>query len=373
VNDDGVTEKQVLAVLDQVMDPELGQDLVSLGMIEDLVVAGRNVSFTLNLTTPACPLKAELENAARAAVQTLPGVEEVIVNVSARVPWGARPSGKRPIPGVRHIVAVASGKGGVGKTTVAVNLALALAESGAQVGLLDADIYSPNVPLMMSIRQQPVIRDEKLVPATQYGIEVASMGFLAAPEAPILWRGHLVTQMIEQLLRDVEGGELDYLIVDLPPGTGEVQLTLVQEVPLTGAVVVTIPQDVALYDAVKALNMFSEVNVPTLGLVENMSYYVCAHCGKRHSIFREGRTRDVSEQLGVPFLGQIPLHPDICDAGDKGAPIVVAVPDSPQAQAFRDIAQKVAARVSLAALTGVLQEWPMNMHRKAEKSTTYKT
>ncbi|MFQ6016381.1 MAG: Mrp/NBP35 family ATP-binding protein [Anaerolineae bacterium] len=335
-----ITEADVLAALGQVMDPELGRDLVSLGMIQDLVVQDSRVSFTIVLTTPTCPLKAQIEAEARAVVLALPGVEEVTINFRA----DGLPS-RRPLPGVRHVIAVASGKGGVGKTTVAVNLALALAESGARVGLLDADIYGPNVPLMMGVERRPLIEHEKLLPLMAYGIKVMSLGFLVPLESPVIWRGPLVMQMMEQLLYNVAWGELDYLVVDLPPGTGDAQLTLLQQAPVSGAIIVTTPQDIALADAVKGLNMFCQMGVPVLGLVENMSYFVCPHCGQRTGIFGHGGGRETSRRLRVPFLGEVPLDPSICLEGDVGRPILKARPDSPQAEAFRQIAQAVLTRV----------------------------
>ncbi|MDH4100394.1 MAG: Mrp/NBP35 family ATP-binding protein [Nitrospirota bacterium] len=345
-----ITKEQVLGALSSVMDPDLGKDIVTLGFIKDLSITGGNVSFTLELTTPACPLKEKLESDSRAAVKGIPGVEEVAIRLTSNVPQHRAPSltGERLLPQVKNFIAVASGKGGVGKSTVSANLALALAEAGASVGLLDADIYGPSIPIMMGVREKPQIVDKKMVPHTKYGIKFMSLGFLMADDSPVIWRGPLVMQAVEQLLRDVVWGELDYLVIDLPPGTGDAQLTLTQKVPLSGAVIVTTPQDVALIDAKKGLAMFQKVNVPVLGIIENMSYFQCPHCNERTEIFSHGGARAYSEQMGVPFLGEIPLEPAIRLGGDNGKPIFAAEPTSPQAAIFRSIAGAVAARISIA-------------------------
>lgn len=348
-----ISKEQVLTALGTVMDPDLGKDLVTLGFIKNVVIDGGNVSFTLELTTPACPLKAKLEADSKAAVQTLPGVSAVNVTVTSNVTQHKAPavSGERLLPNVKNFIAVASGKGGVGKSTVSVNLALALAETGASVGLLDADIYGPSIPIMLGVRDQPQIVDKKLIPHTKYGIKFMSLGFMMADDSPVIWRGPLVMQAVEQLLRDVAWGELDYLVVDLPPGTGDAQLTLTQKVPLTGAVIVTTPQDVALIDAKKGLAMFRKVNVPVLGIIENMSYFLCPHCSGRTEIFSHGGARAYSESVGVPFLGEIPLEAAIRLGGDSGVPIFAAQPDSAQAAIFRTIAGTMAARVSIVERT----------------------
>lgn len=344
-----ITKEQVLSALGTVMDPDLGRDIVTLGFIKDLAIEGGRVSFILELTTPACPLKGKLEADSKAAVQGLAGVTEVSVKVTSNVPQHRAPaiSGERLLPRVKNFIAVASGKGGVGKSTVSVNLALALAESGASVGLLDADIYGPSVPIMLGVKEQPQIVDKKIVPHSKYGIKFMSLGFMMPDDSPVIWRGPLVMQAVEQLLRDVAWGELDYLVVDLPPGTGDAQLTLTQKVPLTGAVIVTTPQDVALIDAKKGLAMFQKVNVPVLGIIENMSYFLCSHCNERTEIFSHGGAREYSEKVGVPFLGEIPLEPAIRMGGDSGKPIFAAEPSSPQAAIFRNIAGAVAARISV--------------------------
>ncbi len=347
-----VTESQVLEALKGVMDPELNKDLVTLNMIRNVKVDGAKVSFDLILTTHACPLKKELENSAREAVEKIPGVEEVVVNVGAEVPKGKGLPKKEAIAGVKNTIAVASGKGGVGKSTVAVNLALALSKSGAKVGILDTDIYGPSLPLMMGIHEPlKATEEEKLIPLYKYGIKMISIGFMLDEETPVIWRGPLVMQLVQQFLKDVVWGELDYLVIDLPPGTGDAQLTLVQTIPLSGAVVVTTPQDVALIDARRAIKMFQEVKVPILGIIENMSYFICPHCNEKTEIFSHGGGEKTSERYNVPFLGRIPIDTAIREAGDSGDPIVHKSPDSPHAQAFMKIAEGVASRISVLALS----------------------
>lgn len=341
-----VTKEDVLKALGAVQDPELHRDLVSLGMVEDIEVDGSAVSFAIVLTTPACPLKRQIEAAAREAVAAIPGVENVRIQITSRVRTGQTKSNEM-ISGVRNIIAVGSGKGGVGKSTVSVGLALALAECGAKVGLLDADIWGPNIPQMLEIQAPPRTEDKRLIPAVGHGIKVISMDFFVDASTPVVWRGPLVGKMVQQFLSDVDWGELDYLVVDLPPGTGDASLTLAQSIPLTGLVVVVTPQGVALADAVKALSMFKRMEVPILGVVENMSYFLCPHCNERTDIFGHGGAREMAEELEIPFLGEIPLDPVIRAGGDVGQPVLVVDPESPLSRAFRDIAGQVAARVSL--------------------------
>ncbi len=341
-----VTEEQVLAALSQVYDPELHRDLVSLGMVRNIQVDGAKVSLELVLTTPACPLRDQIAQMVRQAVAQLPGVEEVQVTLNAEVPFANK---VESLAGVKSIIAVGSGKGGVGKTTVAVNLSIALAQMGAQVGLLDADIYGPNVPRMLGVRRTPKYDEEaqKIIPLQAKGIKVISLGFFLNEDQPVIWRGPILGRALQQLLFDVDWGELDYLLVDLPPGTGDVQLSLAQLVPVTGAVIVTTPQDLALYDALKGLVTFEQLEVPILGVVENMSYFVCPHCGKETAIFRRGAVELECARRGIRFLGSVPLLPEVCEGGDFGMPVVVADPDSPAAQAFRHIAEQLAAAVSV--------------------------
>ena len=345
-----VTEAQVLDALRAVQDPDLKRDLVALGMIEGLAIDGDRVAFTVALTTPACPVKEDLERQAREAVAAVPGVRRVDVTMTSRVRGRSNPfADKKDIPGVAHIVAVGSGKGGVGKSTVAVNLAVALARDGARVGLLDADVYGPNVPLMLGVHEQPVQQNGKILPLEAHGLRIMSMGFLVDPGTPVIWRGPMLHGVIQNFTRDVAWGELDYLLVDLPPGTGDVQLSLAQSVPLAGAVIVATPQQVALDDALKAIAMFRKLDVPVLGLVENMSYFVCPSCSSRHEIFAHGGARRMADELDIPFLGEIPIHPAVRAAGDEGVPVSVTRPDSPEAQAFTAVARQLAARLSIEA------------------------
>lgn len=343
-----ITQALVLKALSKVMDPELGKDLVTLNMIKDIRIEGAKVTFRLVLTTPACPLRKELTENSRNAVLAISEVKEVIVETSAEVPAARKLPDKEPIPKVKNTIAVASGKGGVGKSTVAVNLALALGKSGAKVGLLDTDIYGPSIPMMMGIHKQlQATPDEKILPISNYGIKLMSVGFMLDEETPLIWRGPMVMQIVKQFLTGVAWGDLDYLIIDLPPGTGDAQLTLVQTIPLTGAVIVTTPQDIALLDARRAIKMFHEVNVPILGIVENMSYFQCPHCGEKTEIFSHGGGEKTSQRYNVPLLGKIPIDTHIREGGDSGKPIVVADPSSPQTEAFIKISETVAAKISM--------------------------
>lgn len=352
-----VTSADVLRALSTIIDPDLGKNIVELGFVKDLRVDPPRVAFRIVLTTPACPVKARFQEAAERAVRALPGVEQVEVTMDAQVQSARRPSPQELIPGVRNTVAIASGKGGVGKSTVAVNLAVALQQQGARVGLLDADIYGPNVPRMIGAHEQPTqeaVRGRTMIkPITSYGVKVMSLGFLMAPDTAVIWRGPMVAQAVQQLLGDVNWGELDYLLIDLPPGTGDAQLTLSQAIPLTGAVIVATPQDVALEDVVRGIAMFQKVNVPILGVIENMSYYVCPHCHNRSEIFSHGGARREAQRFGVPFLGEVPLDVQVREGGDRGYPIVLADPDSPVAKAFLDLSQQLAARISIADYAAV--------------------
>jgi len=343
-----ITEEMVLGALGTVMDPDLNRDLVSLNMIRGIKITPPSVSFKLVLTTTACPLKKELEDKAREAVLGIEGIKDVAIDVTAEVPQSKKIPDKAPIPGIKNTIAVASGKGGVGKSTVAVNLALSLAATGARVGLLDADVYGPSIPLMMGIHEMPgATEDEKLIPIENHGVQLMSVGFMLDEETPLIWRGPLVMQLIKQFLTGVVWGELDYLIIDLPPGTGDVQLTLVQTIPLTGAVIVTTPQDIALLDARRAIKMFSEVEVPVLGIIENMSVFVCPHCGESTEIFSHGGGLKTSERYNVPLLGQLPLDLKTREGGDSGTPIVIMEPESAQAKAFNEIACNMAGKISI--------------------------
>jgi ATP-binding protein involved in chromosome partitioning len=337
-----------MAALSTVKEPELGRDLVSLNMVKDLTVNGPQVSFTIELTTPACPLKERIEREVREAVMGVPGVEQVEMRLTSQVRAHHPASTEGAIPGVRNIIAVASGKGGVGKSTVAANLAVALAHSGARVGLLDADIYGPSIPMLMGVTDKPQESDGHFVPPVHYDVKVMSIGFFLDLNTAVVWRGPMVGKALQELIRGADWGDLDYLVVDLPPGTGDAQLTLCQSVPVTGALIVTTPQDVALSDVLKAISMFEKVKVPVLGLVENMSYFICPHCEHRTEIFKHGGGRAAAQRLNIPFLGEIGIDPAIAIGGDAGEPIVAKTPEAAQAKQFREVAGAVAARVSMA-------------------------
>jgi ATP-binding protein involved in chromosome partitioning len=349
-----LSEQEVIEALRGVVEPLQQKDIVSLGAVRNLVVDPNQglVALTVMLPSPDYPRRAELDAAIQTAVLKLPGVRRVQARLEApaveRGPAGAE---KLPVHGVKYVIAVASGKGGVGKTTVAVNLAVALARLQARVGLLDADVYGPNVPLMMGISEQPRASGDHILPLESFGVRLMSMGFLNPGDRPLIWRGPMLHSVIQQFIRNVEWGELDYLVVDLPPGTGDVQLTLLQTVPISGAIVVTTPSDVALEDARKAIEMFRQVKAEVLGLVENMSYFVCPHCQTQVDVFSHGGGERTARQYGVPFLGHVPLDPDIRIGGDTGVPVVLRGPDSPQAQAFYDIARAATARLALAGST----------------------
>lgn len=343
-----LTQENVLQSLRSVQDPDLHKDIVTLGFVKDLKIKGTDVSFRLELTTPACPVRDQFKADSEKAIRsTIKNVRDVAIEMSSNVVSHANERKDAIIPGVKNTIAVASGKGGVGKSTVAVNLAVALAMEGARVGLIDADVYGPSAPLMLGIKDRPTMANGKLVPLEKHGIKVMSIGFLVDPMQAVIWRGPMASGAVKQFLSDVNWGDLDYLIFDLPPGTGDIQLTLVQTIPLTGAVIVTTPQDVALADARKGLVMFTKVNVPVFGIVENMSHYVCTHCGHRDDIFDSGGGSRTAGELKVPFLGEIPIHTGIRVGGDRGVPIVIGEPDSPHSQTIRQIARNLAAQISI--------------------------
>ncbi len=343
-----LTEGEVLNALRPIVDPDLGQSIVDLGFIKGLEIEGGRVSFQIELTTPACPVKAEFEHAARDAVSALADVTDVEVTMTSSTRTAQRAAPPEILTGVRNVIAVASGKGGVGKSTIAVNLALGLKESGATVGLLDADIYGPSIPLMLNVHGQPEITPErKIHPMEAYGLRVMSIGFVAGDDAPVIWRGPLVHGIIGQFLGDVDWGELDYLVIDLPPGTGDAALTICQDAPLSGAIIVTTPQEVALIDARKGLKMFQRVNVPVLGIVENMSYFECPGCHEQHAIFGKGGGARDSEELGVDLLAQVPFEPDVVRAGDQGTPTVASAPDSPAGRVFKELAGTIARKLAV--------------------------
>jgi len=342
----GVTQEQVREALKQVKFPGLSRDIVSFGFVKSIAIDAGTVAVEIAMTTANPDAGAQVERDARAVLEALPGVSKIDLKVDATNPQATPPQPKI-LPGVRYKIAVASGKGGVGKSTVAANLALALKRLGHSVGLLDADIYGPSQHMMMGCTGRPMVnQDEKIIPVDGNGVGVMSLGFLMDADTPVIWRGPMVMKALEQFLVDVAWGTLDFLVVDLPPGTGDAQLTITQMVPLSGAVIVTTPQDVALIDARKGLAMFRKVNVPVLGVIENMSAFVCPSCGHREEIFKSGGGRRTAEELGVPFLGDIPIDPQIVVGGDAGSPIVVARPDAQAALAFMAVARAIVAHVN---------------------------
>ncbi len=351
-----VTVDQVLSSLKNVVDPELHKDIVSMGMIKDLSINDGRVAFTLELTTPACPFNSEIESDVRAAMASL-GVKDLNMRVTARVMEGRSLSMDELLPGVKNIIAVASGKGGVGKTTVSVNLALALANAGAKVGLLDADIYGPSVPLMLGLRASPEVVSNKIQPPEVEGVKVISMGFFYEQSQQAgIYRGPIISGIVKQFLTDVSWGELDYLIIDLPPGTGDAPLTIAQTIPITGILIVTTPQDVAMNVAVKAIGMFNKLNVPIVGVIENMSYLQCPHCNEQISVFGKGGGKKISEDFGLPFIGEVPFHQSIMQSSDVGKPTVISEPDSVQSHAFTKAAKLIAGRISILAAEIKAQE-----------------
>ena len=345
-----LTEEAVLDALRQVIDPDLHKDIVSLGFVKNIEIAGAAVGFTIQLTTPACPVKDLLQKQAEDVVGAIEGVEAVAVQMTAQV----RERQKTPeelLPGVKHVIAVASGKGGVGKSTVSVNLAIALSHTGAKVGLLDADVYGPSIPLMMGCQgEAPFTRDSKILPIQRYGISMMSLGFLLQEGQAVLWRGPMVAGTVKQLLEDVAWGELDYLLVDLPPGTGDAPMSLAQLAPLTGVVIVTTPHHVAANIAGKSVQLFNRLNAPVMGVIENMSGFVCPHCNEITRIFAGLTGAELAAQYDIPFLGSIPLDPRISAASDSGTPAMVADPSSIHAQSIREIAGQVAAQASIIAM-----------------------
>ena len=346
-----LTEAVILEALRSVMEPELHKDIVTLNMVKNIRINDGTVALTVTLTTPACPLKDKIGEDVRAALGRL-GARAVEVNFDAQVPRGRAVGDKVPVPGVKNLVAVASGKGGVGKTTVAVNLAIALKRMGATVGLLDADVYGPNVPLMLGTTEQPrAVSERRILPVAAYGLRMISMGLLNPGDRPMIWRGPMLHSVIQQFLRSVDWGELDYLIVDLPPGTGDVQLTLIQSVPVSGAVIVTTPSVVALADVRKAIEMFRQVNVEVLGVVENMSYLTCPHCHQRIDVFGHGEGQRMAEAFGVPFLGEVEIDPQIRIGGDTGKPVAAFGEEAPGAKSVYVMARAVAARLSVVNLS----------------------
>jgi ATP-binding protein involved in chromosome partitioning len=342
---------QVLEKLSTVIDPDLKKDIVSMGMIKDLELNDGNLKFTLELTTPACPFNVEIEDDVRKAIADITELKNFDLKVTAKVMEGRSLEDDTGMSTVKNIIGVASGKGGVGKSTVSLNLALALSEAGAKVGLLDADIYGPSIPLMLGMKDGSMeVEDNKLQPADSHGLKVVSFGFFAdQSNQAAIYRGPIISGILKQFLVDTNWSELDYLIVDLPPGTGDIPLTLAQTIPITGILVVTTPQDVASHVAVKAVSMFEKLNVPIIGVVENMSHFICTKCDEKHYIFGEGGAKAISEQFNMPFLGEVPLNSGIMSGSDLGKPIMISNPDSPSADAFRKSAKNIAAQCSIIA------------------------
>ena len=345
-----LTEETVLQALKVVRDPDLNRDIVSLKFIKNLAIDAGKVSFAIELTTPACPVKDQLREQARAAVAALPGVTDVDITMTAQVRATATAEGnKAPVPGVKNIIAVGAGKGGVGKTTVAVNLAIALSKSGGRVAMIDGDVYGPNVPIMLGVQTRLTAEGEKIVPAEQYGIQLVSMAFLTEEDAPVIWRGPMLHSVVQQFFRGVHWDRVDYLIIDMPPGTGDVALSLSQSVPVSGAVVVTTPQTVSISDTRRAVRMYQKLNVPVLGLVENMSHFLCPGCGVESDIFGKGGGEALAGEMSVPFLGRVPIYEPIRIGGDTGVPITIGEPQSAAARGFRAAAEQLAAQLSIAS------------------------
>ena len=340
----------VLAALKVVVDPDLRRDIVSLGFVQKVAIDKGRVSFTIELTTPACPVKDQMRDQAATSVRALPGVTDVDVQMTASVRSVSAPeTGRTPLPGVKNVIAVGAGKGGVGKTTVSVNLALALAQCGSRVGILDGDIYGPNVPIMLGLQTQLTTDGKQIVPAEKYGIQVVSMGFLTQEDAAVIWHGPMLHGAIQQFFREVAWKDLDYLIVDMPPGTGDVALSLSQTVPVAGAILVTTPQQVSLVDTRRAIRMYQKLNIQPIGLVENMSYYACPNCHHEADIFGHGGGEALAMAMEVPFLGRLPVYQPIREGSDTGVPLIVSEPGSPAGRAFVTVAERAAAQLSIAA------------------------
>ncbi|MCC7123965.1 MAG: Mrp/NBP35 family ATP-binding protein [Acidobacteria bacterium] len=352
-----MNSEAVLQALSAVMDPDLRRDIVSLGFVKNLTIDGGAVAFDIELTTPACPVKDLLKAQAEDLVRALPGVTSVAVTMTAQVRSVSAPEkGATPIPGAKNVIAVGAGKGGVGKTTVAVNLALALAKAGSRVGILDGDIYGPNVPIMLGIQAQlETDGSNKIRPAEKFGLQIVSIGFMTKDEAPVIWRGPMLHSAIRQFFHDVAWTDLDYLIIDMPPGTGDVALSLAQTVPVAGSIVVTTPQQVSLADSRRAIRMYEKLNIPALGVVENMSYYECPSCHHEANIFGHGGGETMAEQMGVPFLGRLPIYEPIRVGSDVGIPLVIAEPASGAAQAFSSVASQMAAQISMRAIRNEME------------------
>jgi ATP-binding protein involved in chromosome partitioning len=351
---ENLSQEKIFEALSRVQDPELHRDIVSLGMVKNLVIAQGRVRFTVELTTPACPLRETIETDCKKALGQVAGVTGVEIDFGAQVRGSKAGAGQTDLlPTVKNVVLVAAGKGGVGKSTVAANLAVALKMHGAATGLLDADIYGPSVPILMGIKGEPnkidVKGEQKIAPAMAHGIPVMSIGFFLDPEQAVIWRGPMLGKALHQLMADVHWGDLDYLVVDMPPGTGDVQITFSQQLKVSGALLVATPQRVALADVVRAKSMFDKVMIPIVGLVENMSYFICDGCNKEHDIFSRGGAKQAAERFQIPFLGEIPITPALREGGDAGVPILIQDPKSPVSKSFLEIAAKLAGQLSIAS------------------------
>ncbi|NBT58158.1 iron-sulfur cluster carrier protein ApbC [bacterium] len=357
-----INQETVLEKLRLVQDPDLRKDIVSLGFVKQLKIEGAKVSFQVELTTPACPVKEQLKAQCEEVVKSIKGVETVEVTMTANVRPGTTQSNRIALPSVKNVIAIASGKGGVGKSTVTINLSMALAAEGARVGLLDADIYGPSVPLMMgTVDAKPESKDKRVIPIERSGVKMMSMGYLIPPGEPVVWRGPMVHGALTQFLNQVEWGDLDYLLIDMPPGTGDAQLTISQSAPLSGAIIVTTPQEVSLIDARKGLKMFQNVKVPILGVIENMSGFVCGHCQEVTPIFRQGGGQKIAQEAGVELLGTIPLDPKLAETSDLGHPMVLSNPDSEVSNRYRQMARQIAARLSVMSLQNGGSFKPLSM------------
>jgi ATP-binding protein involved in chromosome partitioning len=351
---EAIKEQEIVEALKRVQDPELHRDIVSLGMVKNLAVSNGKVAFTVELTTPACPLRETIDADCRRALATVPGVSGVEISFGAQVRGSKSGAGQTDLlPTVKNIILVAAGKGGVGKSTVAANLAVALKMHGAATGLLDADIYGPSVPIIMGVKGEPakveVNGTYKIAPTVAHGVPVMSIGFFLDADQAVIWRGPMLGKALHQLMADVHWGELDYLVVDMPPGTGDVQITFSQQLKVSGALLVATPQDVALADVIRAKSMFDKVMIPIVGIVENMSYFICDGCGKKHEIFSRGGARRAAERFQIPYLGEIPITPALREGGDKGIPILVQDPESEVSKSFLEIAAKLAGQLSIAS------------------------
>ena len=356
-----LTSAAVLDALRGVRDPDLHKDIVSLGFVKQLSIDGGRVSFVIELTTPACPVKDQMRDQAHALVAALPEVTAVAIEMTAAVRATAAAEGPRaPVPGVKNVIAVGAGKGGVGKTTVAVNLAIALAQTGSRVAMIDGDMYGPNVPIMLGLDTQLVADEQgRIIPAEAYGIQVVSMGFMTSDDSAVIWRGPMLHGAVQQFFRQVAWDDVDYLIVDMPPGTGDVALSLSQSVPVAGAIVVTTPQQVSLADTRRAIRMYQKLNIRPLGLIENMSHFACPSCGAETDLFGRGAGEALALDMSVPFLGRLPIYQPIRVGSDTGRPIVVTEPDSPAGRAFRHAAEQAAAQVSIASYHKVIPLTPV--------------